>query len=234
MLHTIKNFDTLHRHHRLELPRPLPYSKANIWRILEAAMSIHIRVATVEDAAGVLAIYRPIVEQTVISFEFEPPTHEEMERRIATTLPNYPWLVCEQDGEILGYVYGSRHSERAAYQWSANVSVYVAAAARRRGIGRALYTSLFELLRLQGIYNVYAGITLPNEGSVGIHEAVGMRPVGVYEQVGFKMGAWHDVGWWQMSLREHAGAPQPLIPFRDLPRDEAWHAALAAGTPLLP
>lgn len=196
-------------------------------------MSIHIRIATIEDAEAILAIYRPIVEQTVISFEFAPPTHEEMERRITTTLPNYPWLVAEQDGDILGYVYGSRHSERAAYQWSANVSVYVAAAARRRGIGRALYTSLFELLRLQGIYSVYAGITLPNEGSVGIHEAMGMRLVGVYELVGHKMGGWYDVGWWQMPLRERTGAPQPLIPFRELPRDAAWHAALAAGMPLL-
>lgn len=196
-------------------------------------MSTNIRPATAGDAAAIQAIYAPIVEQTVISFELEPPTPEQMRSRITGTLEKYPWLVCERDGQLLGYVYASKHSERAAYQWSANVSVYIHASARRGGIGRALYTSLFELLRLQGIYTAYAGVTLPNEGSVGLHEAVGFQIIGVYDAVGYKMGGWYAVGWWGLPLRERAGDPQPPTPFPELARDAAYDAALAAGLPLL-
>jgi L-amino acid N-acyltransferase YncA len=196
-------------------------------------MNARIRLAAASDAEALLAIYAPIVAETVISFELEAPTPEEMQRRITATLPSYPWLVYEEDRAVLGYVYASKHRERAAYQWSADVSVYVHPRARRGGVGRALYISLFALLRLQGIYNAYAGITLPNAASVGVHEAVGFRPVGVYASVGYKLGGWHDVGWWQLGLRERNGAPQPLTPFSRLPQDAAWDAALAAGLPHL-
>jgi phosphinothricin acetyltransferase len=192
-------------------------------------MNTTIRLATVRDAEALLAIYAPIVAETTISFELEPPTPEEMQRRIEYTLPQYPWLVCEAAGELLGYVYASKHRERAAYQWSVDVSAYTHTRARRSGIGRALYTSLFALLRLQGFYNAYAGITLPNQASVGLHEALGFRPVGVYVTVGYKLGGWHDVGWWQLALHEHAGPPHPPTPFAALPRDAAWEAALEAG-----
>jgi phosphinothricin acetyltransferase len=153
----------------------------------------------------------------------------ELQRRIEYTLPQYPWLVCEAAGDVLGYVYASKHRERAAYQWSVDVSAYTHPRARRSGVGRALYTSLFALLRLQGFYNAYAGITLPNEASVGLHEALGFRPVGVYAAVGYKLGGWHNVGWWQLALRERAGAPQPPTSFAALPQDTAWDAALASG-----
>ncbi|MFL5800362.1 MAG: arsinothricin resistance N-acetyltransferase ArsN1 family B [Roseiflexaceae bacterium] len=192
-------------------------------------MSTCIRLAAARDAEALLAIYAPIVAETTISFELEPPTSEDMQRRIITTLPQYPWLVCETAGDILGYAYASKHRERAAYQWSVDVSVYTHTRARRSGVGRALYTSLFALLRLQGFYNAYAGITLPNQASVGIHEALGFRPLGVYTAVGYKLGGWHDVCWWQLALREHAGTPRPPAPFAALPQDAAWEAALEAG-----
>jgi phosphinothricin acetyltransferase len=159
----------------------------------------------------------------------EPPTVEEMRCRIAKVLEQFPWLVCEDDGQILGYVYASRHRERPAYQWSVDVTVYVAERYRRKGIGHALYTSLFELLRLQGFYHAYAGITLPNPGSVSLHEAMGFQPVGVYRAVGFKCGEWHDVGWWQLELQPLAAcpeAPKLLETARALPN---WQAALVAG-----
>src|SRR3954447_17849711 len=129
-----------------------------------------IRLARSGDASAVADIYRPSVETTVISFEYVAPSPSEMARRIDTTTVKFPWLVLEADGAIAGYAYASRHSERAAYDWSVNCAVYVAAAHRRRGVGRALYTSLFAMLVAQGYFKAYAGITLPNAASVGLHE----------------------------------------------------------------
>ncbi len=166
-----------------------------------------VRLAEPADAAGVQAIYAPIVRDTAISFENDPPSIEEMSRRVVSILPLYPWLVCSDDGEILGYAYASRHRERGAYRWSVDVSAYVHERTRRGGIGRALYTTLLALLGLQGYHRAYAGITLPNAGSVGLHESVGFTPIGVYPAVGYKLGEWHDVGWWQRSLRPSARNP---------------------------
>ncbi len=168
-----------------------------------------IRPVEARDAPGIAAIYTPNVTENVISFELEPPDAAEMARRIVSTTATHPWLVCERAGEIAGYVYASSHQTRAAYQWSANVTVYIDARQRRGGVGRALYTSLFALLRLQGFYNAYGGITLPNAGSVGLHEAMGFRLIGVYRQVGYKFGAWHDVGWWGLELQEKPAEPPP-------------------------
>jgi phosphinothricin acetyltransferase len=181
-------------------------------------------MATESDAPSVQAIYAPIVRDTIISFEYEAPPVDEMRRRIIKTLQRYPWLVCEHEpgGEMLGYAYAGPHSERAAYQWSADVSVYVSAQARRMGVGRALYAALFELLRRQNIVNVYAGIALPNAASVGLHEAMGMTPVGVYHQVGYKFGAWHDVGWWQMALVERPDVPMPPLTLAEARALPAW------------
>jgi L-amino acid N-acyltransferase YncA len=172
-------------------------------------MASHIRLACPADAGAIQAIYAPVVDHTPISFEALVPTVEEMRQRIEQTLKTFPWLVYEDDIGILGYVYASQHRVRAGYQWSVDVSVYVHERSRRQGIGRKLYTSLFELLCRQGFYNVYAGITLPNPASVALHEAMGMEPVGVYEKVGYKLGAWHDVGWWQGQLQEHHAHPSP-------------------------
>ena len=172
----------------------------------------HIRMATVNDAPGVQAIYAPIVRDTVISFEAEPPSVTEFERRIANVLKHWPWLVCETEGIIVGYVYASEHRARAAYRWSSDVTVYIHPNYRRGGVGRALYSALFAMVELQGFYNAFAGVTLPNAGSVGLHESMGFRPIGVYKSVGFKFGEWHDVGWWQLELQESRGTPTETVP----------------------
>ncbi|WP_137284226.1 arsinothricin resistance N-acetyltransferase ArsN1 family B [Halorussus salinisoli] len=165
---------------------------------------MRIRLADEADAAAVRDIYAPVVENTAVSFEDEPPSEGEMADRIADTLPRYPWLVCETESgdEIAGYAYAGTHRKRGAYRWSVDVSVYVAADHRGKGLGRGLYESLLELLRLQGFYNAYAGIALPNEASVALHESLGFEQVGVYESVGYKRGEWRDVGWWQLQLRD--------------------------------
>ena len=192
-----------------------------------------IRLAVAEDAAQVCAIYAPFCTETAVSFEEVPPSEEEMRRRITGTLERFPWLVAESDGEILGYVYARPYRERAAYRWTTEATAYVRDGQRRRGVARALYTSLFQILTLQGFCTVIAGITLPNPASVGLHEAMGFRPSGVSRAVGYKHGAWHDVGWWQMSLCDLP--PVPTEP-RGLPvvmETDGWSAALAAGLPLL-
>ena len=159
-----------------------------------------IRLATPADGSALAAIYAPIVVGTATSFELDAPDGEEMGRRIARVTTRTPWLVCEDGGEVVGYAYASSHRERPAYQWSVEVSAYVRDDFKRRGIGRALYSSLFAVLILQGFRNAYAGITLPNAASVRFHEALGFTTVGVYHRVGYKLGAWHDVMWLARTL----------------------------------
>ena len=137
-----------------------------------------LRLVNEDDAAAIAEIYRPIVESTPISFEIEPPDEHEIQRRILETRRKYPWLVCDNRGRVVGYAYATQHRLRVAYQWSVDTSVYVHPDFRRCGIGRALYTSLLQILAAQGYFNAYAGITLPNPGSVGLHESLGFQPVG--------------------------------------------------------
>ena len=167
-----------------------------------------IRLAVAEDADQIARIYGPIVSDTAISFEVEPPTAGEMARRIEETTARLPWLVLENDGKVSGYAYAAAHRPRAAYVWSVDVSAYVGEPSRGTGVGGALYKALLKVLKAQGFYNAYAGITLPNPASIRLHESVGFRPVGTYREVGYKLGAWHDVGWWQLSLQEKSGSPQ--------------------------
>ena len=191
-----------------------------------------IRLAEEGDALQIAAIYAPVVRDTIISFEIEPPSVEEIARRVRDTLVRWPWLVCERDGEVLGYAYAGAHRSRAAYQWSVDVSAYVREYARRKGVGRALYTSLIAALDLQGFYNAYAGIALPNNASVGLHEAIGFRLVGVYRGVGYKLGAWRDVGWWSLALREDAASearPSSPAALPSATEAEGWNAALERG-----
>ena len=192
-----------------------------------------IRLANTNDAGQIQAIYAPIVRDMATSFELEAPSEGEMQQRITNTLKHFPWLVCEKNGEILGYVYASKHRTRAAYQWSVDTSVYIHHQTRRAGIGRALYSSLFKILCLQGYVNAYAGIALPNPGSVGLHEAVGFEPVGIYRQVGYKLGAWHDVGWWQLRLQQPPSAPEAPRDIHSVQQTPEWDSALATGKALL-
>lgn len=167
--------------------------------------AVEIRAATTADAPSIAAIYRPYVEDSVISFEEVAPDAAEIVRRM--TAGALPWLVAVRDGSVVGYAYAGAHRSRAAYRWGVDVSVYLADGERRRGTGRALYAQLLAVLRDLGYVRAYAGITLPNPASVGLHEAMGFTPVGVYHRVGFKRGAWHDVGWWQLSLSDDIEGP---------------------------
>ncbi len=188
-----------------------------------------VRLAHPGDASAIAAIYAPSVTSAATSFELIPPTAEDMAARVAQVAPHLPWLVLVQHGEVVGYAYAARHRERPAYQWSVDTSVYIRADRQRTGVGRALYTSLLAVLRLQGFYAAHAGITLPNQGSVALHEAMGFRPIGVEPAVGYKHGAWHDVGWWQCALRDRTGAPLPPLSMQGAQADPGWRAALAAG-----
>jgi len=191
---------------------------------------IHLlRLALPGDAPQIAAIYAPFCNETPVSFEMLAPTPEEMAQRIQKITARLPWLVLEQDGRIAGYVYASQHRERAAYQWSVDVTAYVAPDFRRRGVASALYTSLFHLLAQQGYFKAYAGITLPNPASVGVHEAMGFTLVGVYRGVGYKLGAWHDVAWYQRALQPERPEPDPPRPLQDIQTIPGWTEALATG-----
>ena len=178
-------------------------------------MTYKVRVATSADASDIQAIYAPVVLDTVISFELTPPTVEDMAERIGVTLPMYPYLVAELDGRVVGYAYASQHRAREAYRWSVDVTVYIDPALHRKGIGRALYQRLLPLLEKQGFHAAYAGIALPNAGSIGIHEALGFTHIGTYLEVGYKHGQWHSVGYWRKPLGT-VTPPTEIIPFSDL------------------
>ena len=176
-------------------------------------MAQTIRFAAETDATQVLDIYAPIVTGTAISFEEVPPSRPEMASRIRNTLERYPWLVCEGAGHVLGYAYAAGFQSRVAYQWSVEVTVYVRPEAQGGGVASALYASLFGILRLQGFINALAAIALPNDASVVLHERFGFKPVGVLQDVGFKLMRWHDVEWWTLRLqkpRDPPDAPKPL------------------------
>ena len=179
---------------------------------------MNVRLADPDrDADAVAAIYRPAVESSIASFEEMAPSGVEMAARMRAILAWTPWLVAaDDDGKIIGYAYAGRHKERAGYRWSVDISVYVAAGHHGRGVGRALYDELLSLLRRQRFVNVYAGIALPNPASVALHEAIGMRRVALYERIGWKFGAWHDVAWYAMRLSEPVGQPPEPIPLPEL------------------
>ncbi|BAY34514.1 phosphinothricin N-acetyltransferase [Nostoc carneum NIES-2107] len=186
-----------------------------------------------------LAIYAPIVRETTISFELEPPSEVEFQQRIESYQQQMPWLVCEINGEIVGYAYASPYRTRAAYQWSVESSVYVGEKYRRQGIAKALYTALLKLLQLQGFYNVVAAIALPNPASVALHEAVGFVSVGVFQRVGFKFSKWLDIGFWQLSLQSEQSfltdgdsstpAINPPLSVSAIQKSPLWDEALTTG-----
>jgi L-amino acid N-acyltransferase YncA len=175
---------------------------------------VTVRAATTADAAAIADIYRPYVLETAVSFEETPPTAAEFEARMLAA-PRLPWLVAIRESTVVGYCYASRHAARASYRWAADVSVYLAQNERGRGIGRLLYTELLPLVQALGYVSVFAGITMPNDASVGFHEAFGLTPVGVYRNVGFKHNKWRDVGWWQLTFTdppEQPAEPKTWVP----------------------
>jgi L-amino acid N-acyltransferase YncA len=175
-----------------------------------------IRLATRLDAPQIAEIYRPFCEDNCVSFETEAPGAAEIESRIDKIGKRFPWLVDERDGVVAGYAYASPHRERAAYRWAVEVTVYIREDFRGKGVGRALYAELFGRLRGQNFYKAYAGVLIPHPASQAFHESMGFTLVGVYEKIGFKLGAWRDVGWWVLSLQPESDAPRepgpPQIP----------------------
>jgi L-amino acid N-acyltransferase YncA len=166
-----------------------------------------IRAASAEDAAAVAAIYAPYVIGTAVSFEERAPSVNEMAERIENS---HVWLVAEDDSGVQGYAYAARFHPRPAYRWSAEVSIYLSEHARGRGVGKRLLRELLDGLVARGLVNAFAGTTLPNAASVGLFESFGFEKITHQKKVGFKLGRWHDVGWWQLQLRD-ASVPPPEI-----------------------
>ncbi len=192
-------------------------------------MSAQIRMASEADAEQMLAIYAPVVRETIISFEYEPPSLAEFRGRVRATLEGMPWLVCDNDGEIAGYAYASPFRTRAGYGWACELTVYVHHGYHRCGIGRALYTSLFRCLALQGYCVAVAAITIPNPASMALHESMGMRRIGTYEKVGYKHGQWLDDGVWQLELQPTPAEPEPPVPWNEVAHLTEWSECLSAG-----
>ena len=175
-----------------------------------------IRIATTDDAESILKIYAPYIENTSYTFETDVPTIESFRERISSYLQDWPWLVCEIGGAIAGYDYGAKHRERVAYQWSVESSVYIHDDYQMMGVARALYTALINILKLQGFRNLYAVINLPNDKSVSFHEKLGFEYFATYKSVGYKLGRWKNVGWWQLQLNEYSMEPDPPLKFSKL------------------
>jgi L-amino acid N-acyltransferase YncA len=187
----------------------------------------HLRLVAPDDAAQIATIYAPFCLETAISFESEAPDEATMRERIYAVADRYPWLVAvSEKNEILGYAYATKHRERAAYRWSVDFAVYLAPSAKRRGIGTELYNALVAICRLLGYHRAFAGIALPNEASIRLHEKVGFRPIGVYHRVGYKLGKWHDVGWWGLDLRPEDDSPSEARAISEIIGSAAWQEIL--------
>ena len=196
-------------------------------------MDATIRLATEADAGHILEIYAPVVRDTVISFEEEPPSLDEFRGRIRSVLERMPWLGCEIDGHIAGYAYATPFRARPGYRWTTEWTVYVHPGHQRRGVGRALYTALLGCLRAQGYRTAVAVIALPNPASIALHEAVGFRRTGTLERIGFKHGRWVDDGVWQLDIQPRLDYPAEPVSFGDFQGTPQWHEALESGAALL-
>ena len=173
---------------------------------------VTLRLGGTGDFAAILEIYAPYVNETAITFETSVPSLDDFSARLAGFADTYPLIVAVRDETVAGYAYAHRIGERAAYAWNAELSVYLDSAFRGAGLGRTLCTALLSLLAAQGVRNAFSLITVPNDASIGLHEALGFSPMGIQRQAGFKCGAWHDVAWYQKQIGSFAGAPQPVIP----------------------
>lgn len=191
--------------------------------------SFKVRAAQVEDGAAVSGIYGPYVRDTAVSFEADAPTAVAMAERISSTLPTHPWLVAERDGTVVGFTYGGKHSQRAAYRWTVDVTVYVSDGERRSGVGCRLYGALLTTLRMQGFRSAFSEIVLPNAGSVRLHETMGFKHLGVHKDIGHKLGRWHDIGYWRLGLSEGSAPPEEPMPFRAFRQTPEFSKALGCS-----
>ncbi len=172
-----------------------------------------IRIARKEDAKQLLAIYSPFITDSAVSFELRVPAVNEFKERITNCMRTHPWFVCEHEGNIIGYAYASGYRDRIAYQWSCECSVYVDNNFKRRGVARAVYSALFEVLTYQGFVNVYAVITHPNPASIKFHKAAGFKLFAIYRNAGYKFGKWHDVHWYSKKVNDYKSNPENPKPF---------------------
>lgn len=175
-----------------------------------------IRMATLEDCERILEIYTPYILKSTASFEYEVPSVEEFRDRMKGIQAQFPWLVCEIDGKIAGYAYASKHAQRAAYQWSADVSIYLDESYHRMHIATDLYDTLIDIIRKQGYYTAYALISVPNERSDAFHERFGFKHVGTIHKAGYKHGEWHDLKYYEYELADYTNEPAPTISVHDL------------------
>ena len=196
-------------------------------------MDAGIRLATEDDAKAMLGIYAPLVRDTVISFEEQPPSIQEFRSRIRSVLERMPWLVCVFDGDIAGYAYATLFRSRAGYRWTAELTVYAHPTYHRRGVGRALYTALLRCLKGQGYHTAVAIIALPNPASIGLHQSLGFRRTGVLENIGFKHGKWVDDDVWQLDLQPLSTSPEEPMPLQAFVGTPEWDEALQGGASLL-
>lgn len=191
-----------------------------------------VRLATEADAADILAVYAPYILDTAITFETEVPSLDDFACRVASVIGDYPFLVVEDEGRLVGFAYAQRLGERAAYAWNAELSIYFAPGYTSRGWGSVLFWTLIDLLALQGVRNAYSLITVPNEASRALHEKLGFSLMGIQKEAGYKLGAWHDVAWMRMAIGDFSAAPAPRLPLSEMDPDQVAEVLAAAETAL--
>lgn len=180
--------------------------------------TVHFRRATEEDVVSILAIYAPYVTDSAITFEYDVPSEEEFRQRIRTISAEYPYFVCESDGQIIGYAYAHRHMERAAYQWNAEISIYIRQGFTGKGFGKTLCQTLIDLLRLQGIRNVFSCVTIPNERSAHLHHSMEFSTEGIFQNAGYKCGKWQTIAWFRKNIAPYTNEPAPFLPISRIDR----------------
>lgn len=180
--------------------------------------TVHFRRATEEDVVPILAIYAPYVTDSAITFEYDVPSEEEFRQRIRTISAEYPYFVCESDGQIIGYAYAHRHMERAAYQWNAEISIYIRQGFTGKGLGKIMCQALIDLLRLQGIRNVFSCVTIPNERSAHLHHSMEFSTEGIFQNAGYKCGKWQTIAWFRKNIAPYTNEPAPFSPISRIDR----------------
>lgn len=180
--------------------------------------TVHFRRATEDDVVSILAIYAPYVTDSAITFEYDVPSEEEFRQRIRTISAEYPYFVCESDGQIIGYAYAHRHMERAAYQWNAEISIYIRQGFTGKGFGKTMCQTLIDLLRLQGIRNVFSCVTIPNERSAHLHHSMEFSTEGIFQNAGYKCGKWQTIAWFRKNIAPYTNEPAPFLPISRIDR----------------